>query len=252
MKTNTFAIICFAFLATTSLAQTKQSDRDFAGLKGNVKSVLTERADAKLKAGKIVESNRRKHENFVFQTSGSISTRTNFHWDTGEVFEANTYLMIDGDKAVKTEMGPGAITAVVVEQPPPDAKPLDPRYDYKFKYKYDERGRIIEEAWWHSSDGMWMRYTYEYSPGERRELVYDKNGALNQKYIYRLDAKGNELEMTSYDTGSGEIEGKEKYTYVNFDPQGNWTKRIEYEANAETGMKFRLREAKYRTITNYK
>lgn len=251
MKKYLFSAVFFAILASTALAQTKQSDRDFAGLKGNVKSVLTERTDAKLKAGKIVESNRRKHENVIFQTSGSTSTRTNFHWDTGEVFEVNTYLMIDGDKAVKTEMGPGAITAVMVEQQPPNAKPLDPRYDYKIKYKYDERGRIVEEAWWHSNGDLWMRYTYEYSPSERRELVYDENGELNQKYSYKLDTKGNEVEMISYDTETGEIEGKEKYTYVRFDPQGNWTKRIEYEANAENGMKFKLREAKYRTITYY-
>lgn len=251
MKTYFFAIICLALLTAAALAQSKQSDRDFAGLKGNVKSVLVERTDAKLKAGTIVESNRRKHESSIFHTDGSSLTRTHFHWDTGEIFETNTYLRIDGDKVVKSEMGPGAITATITAAPPPDAKPFDPRYDFKFKYKYDDLGRIVEEAWWHSNGELWMRYTYEYAPGERRELVYDEDGELNQKYVYKLDPKGNEVEMTSYDAESGQIDGKEKYTYVNFDRQGNWTKRMEYEANAETGMKFRLREAKYRTITNY-
>ena len=245
------AIICILVLGTTSFAQTRQSDRDFAGLKGNVKSVLIERTDAELKAGKIVESNRRKHESSIFQADGSLLTRTHFHWETGEVFETNTYLRVDGDKVVKNEMGPGAITATITEAPSPGAKPFDSRYDFKFKYKYDESGRIVEEAWWHSNGELWMRYTYQYSPGERLELVYDKDGALNQKYSYKLDAKGNDVEMSSYDTNSGDIEGKEKYTYVKFDPQGNWTKRIEYEADNETGMKFKLREAKYRTITNY-
>ena len=67
MKMYSLIIICIVLLGTTVLPQTKQSDRDFAGLKGNIKSVLSERADAKLKAGKIVESNRRKHENLIFQ-----------------------------------------------------------------------------------------------------------------------------------------------------------------------------------------
>lgn len=251
MKKYLFAAVCFAILASTALAQSKQSDRDFDGLKGKVKSVLIERTDAKLKAGKIVESNRRKHESSIFQTDGSSLTKTHFHWETGEVFETNTYLRIDGDKVVKIEMGPGAITATITEAPPPDAKPFDSRYDFKFKYKYDNLGRIVEEALWQSNGDLWMRYTYQYSPGERLELVYDKDGALNQKYSYKLDAKGNEIEMASFDTESGEIEGKEKYTYVKFDTHGNWTKRIEYEANEETGMKFRLREAKHRTIVNY-
>ena len=250
MKNFFFAAACFSILTSTILAQNKQSDRDFAGLKGNVKSVLTERADATLKAGKIVESNRRKVESSIFQSDGSSLTQTIFHWETGEVFETNTYLRIDDDKAVITKMGPAAITATITEAPSPDARPADPRYDFRFKYKYDDLGRIVEEAWWHSNGELWMRYTYEYSPGERRELVYDKDGALNQKYTYKLDAKGSEIEMTSYDVESGKIDGKEKYTYVKFDPQGNWTKRIEYEANEETGMKFRIREAKYRTITN--
>ncbi len=251
MKKYLFAAVCFAILTSTALAQTKQSDRDFAGLKGNVKSVLIERTDAKLKAGKIVESNRRKHESSVFQTDGSSITQTIFHWETGEVFETNSYLRIDGDNVVKTEMGPAAITATITEATPPDAKPFDSRYDFKFKYKYDDLGRIVEEAWWHSNGELWMRYTYQYSPGERLELVYDKDGALNQKYSYKLDAKGNEIEMTAYDTESGAVEGKEKYTYVKFDTKGNWTKRIEYEASEETGMKFKLREAKYRTIVSY-
>jgi hypothetical protein len=251
MKNYVLAAVCSAILASTALAQTKQSDRDFEGLKGNVKSILIERADAKLKAGKIVESNRRKHESSIFQTDGSSLTKTHFHWETGEVFETNTYLRVDGDKVVKTEMGPGAIIATITEVPPPDAKPFDSRYDFKFKYTYDGLGRIVEEALWHSNGELWMRYTYQYLPGERRELVYDKDGALNQKYSYKLDEKGHEIEMTAYDTKSDAIEGKEKYTYVKFDPQGNWTKRIEYEANEETGMKFRPREAKYRIIMNY-
>ena len=128
MKNFFFAAACFSILTSTILAQNKQSDRDFAGLKGNVKSVLTERADATLKAGKIVESNRRKVEGSIFQSDGSSLTQTIFHWETGEVFETNTYLRIDDDKAVITKMEPAAITATITGAPSPDAKPADPRW----------------------------------------------------------------------------------------------------------------------------
>jgi hypothetical protein len=254
MKMLSTTLLCFVLLLVgTAYAQTKQSDREFEGLKGGVKSVLTERADANMKAGKLVESKRRKHEHMTFEPNGNSSVLKHFQWDTGELFETRTFIQIDGDKATNIEIGPGSITGTLTEQPPDakPAKPWDPRYDYKFKYKYDNSGRIVEETMWQGDGDPWLRYLYEYLPGERRELVFDKDGVLNQKYIYKLDAKGNETEMITYDTITGEIEGKEKYTYPRFDRQGNWTKRIEYEADSDSGFKFKLREVKYRTLTYF-
>jgi hypothetical protein len=254
MKMVPAVLMCFALLVVGAFsAQTKQSDREFAGLKGPVKSVLTERTDAKLKAGRIVESNRRNHEYTTFHPGGTSSSNKHFHWETGEVFETHTYSQIDGDKISKIEMGSGAITGTITEVPSDTepVKPSDPRYDYKFKYKFDNAGRISEEAWWQSDGDLWLRYVYEYAPGERRELVYDKDGTLNQKYIYKLDPKGNEIEMIAYDPDSGRISGKERYEYLRFDRAGNWTKRIEYEAEGDKASKFKSREVKYRTVTYY-
>jgi hypothetical protein len=253
MKMIPAMVACIVFLVVATIsAQTMQSDREFAGLKGNVKSVSTERTDAKRKAGRIVESNRRKHEYTTYRPGGTVSSYTLYHWETGEVFETNTYSQIDGDKVSKIEMGSGAITATftVKSSDTKPAKRWDPGYDYKFKYKFDDRGRIIEEAWWQSDGDLWMRYVYEYAQGERRVLVYHKDGAFNQKYIYKLDSIGNETEMVTYDTDSGRISGKERYEYLSFDPVGNWTKRIEYEAEGDTA-KFKPREVKYRTLIYY-
>lgn len=252
MKPLFTTLICFVLLlAGAASAQTRQSDREFEGLKGKVKSVLTERAKGTMKAGKMVETKRRKVRHVLFHPNGNSSVVKDFQWDTGELFETNTYILIDGDKATKIEMGPGSVTAFIEQVPDgKPAKPWDPRYDYKLKYKYDDRDRIAEEAWWQSNGELWLRYVYVYAEGERRELVYDKDGALNQKYIYKLDTRGNEIEMITYAT-TGKIEGKEKYEYSRFDPQGNWTERVEYEADRNSGFKFKLREVKYRTLIYY-
>jgi hypothetical protein len=241
---------CILLFTAGVCAQSKQTDREFEGFKGGVKTVLTETADAKMKSGKLIETKRRNHKYMTFrQDDGSCSAYKLFHWETGELFETNTYIQVDGDKASVIKMGTGGIISEAPSGGP--IKPSDPRYDYKYKYKYDDRGRITEEAMWHSNGDLWLRYVYQYSNGERRELVYDEKGDLNQKYTYILDGKGNVSEMMAYDTDSDKISGKEKYEYLQFDPQRNWTKRIEYEADNEND-KYKIREVKYRTLTYYR
>lgn len=235
-------------LATGVCAQIKQTDREFEGFKGSVKTVLTETADAKMTSGKLVEKKRRNHKYLAFRKDGNLSVYKLFHWETGELFDTTNYIWVDGGKASVINLGPAAIVGEAFGDR--TVKPSDPRYDYKYKYKYDEQGRITEEAMWHSEGHLWLRYTYEYLNGERRELVYDKKGDLNQKYTYKLDAKGNVSEWVVYATDSNKIRGWEMYNYLEFDSNGNWTKRIEYEADNDN-PRYKVREVKYRTLTYY-
>src|SRR4051794_21595131 len=106
MKTFPFLFIFLVLLASYSLsAQTRQSDREFLGLKGKVKTVLTERADANIRKGKLVESKRRKAEAWTFRQDGSSLTYKLFQWDTGELFESTRYFLIDGDKVSTSTIG---------------------------------------------------------------------------------------------------------------------------------------------------
>jgi len=237
--------------ASVSFAQTKQSDREFEGLKGKVKGVLTETADAKLKSGKVVESNRRKAEYSTFRVDGGADKTTDYTWDSGIVRETTTYLQVDGDKASVSKIGPGSILGIIGSVDAKPSKSRDPRYEVKLKYKYDDQGRISEETWLENDGELWLRYVYEHVNGERRETVFDSKGKLNQKYDYKLDAKGNDVEMISYDPNSGKVEGKEKYEYLSFDSHGNWTKRVEYESENGDDSKFKIREVKYRTLTYF-
>jgi hypothetical protein len=78
-------------------------------------------------------------------------TWKNYDYLNGNLFESVIYSRIDGDKVsvYKEVKNPNKITADAPNGKP--KKPFDPRYDYKFKYKYDRNGNVSEEAWYQSN-----------------------------------------------------------------------------------------------------
>jgi Txe/YoeB family toxin of Txe-Axe toxin-antitoxin module len=97
--------------------------------------------------------------------------------------------------------------------------------------------------------------TYSYLDGERvvkeeikskrklNEQQYSANGSLAYKFIHKLDDRGNEVETvtTRYEDSRDPVQGTTTYKYLEFDSQGNWTRRTE-SRGAESWMI-------YRTIT---
>lgn len=229
-------------------AQSKQSDRQFDGLKGAVKSVLVERADAKINSRNVVESKKRKVEFVEYEATGRRLKWQTYHWQSGTLFDSTSYKWVNGEKlSISEEVESKDRITVLV----PDSlarKPADPSYDFKLKYKYDTAGRVTEESWWKNDGDLWLRYEYLPIEGGRQEFVYDAKGDLNQKYKYLTDSKGNDVEMISYSTETGQVGGKEKYEYSAFDSFGNWTKRVEWEADKEGKFVYKLREVKFRTF----
>jgi Txe/YoeB family toxin of Txe-Axe toxin-antitoxin module len=250
MKLLTITIILlFSF---SVLAQNKKTDRETDGLKGSVKSILTERADLKKKSGKLVESARKPEEAITYDSDGNRLTWKTNDYLTGTLFDSVIYSRVDGDKvAIYAEVeNPNKITAdspITNKQ----VKPADPRYTNKFKYKYDSKGNVSEEAWYQNDGSLWLRYVYNFTGNKREELVYSADGSLNQKYVYTLDDKGNEIEMFAYDTEKNKIDGKETYEYLEYDAKGNWTKRITSEGDEESKFVVKPREAIYRTLTYF-
>jgi len=76
-------------------------------------------------------------------------------------------------------------------------------HESDFQKKYDEKGNQIE--------------------GNR----YDSDGSLNWRYTYKYDEKGNLIEWNRYDS-DGSLYTQWTYKYE-FDEQGNWIKRVEFE-----------------------
>ncbi|MBE7515053.1 MAG: hypothetical protein HS105_00350 [Chloracidobacterium sp.] len=239
-------------LAISGLAQKQKTDRETDGLKGLVKSVFTERADLKRVSRKLVETKRRSASEYTYDKAGNRLTWKSYDYLTGDLFDSVIYSRIDGEKVsiYQDVANPNKITAMPDPEKTPQ-KPFDPRFDYKFTYKYDNDGNVSEKAMIQSNGDLWLRYVYNYKPGQREKLVYSDDGSLNQKYIYKLDDKGNEIEMIAYDVATDKPNGKETYKYLRFDAKGNWTKRIVFAADDTTGPVLKPREALYRKLTYY-
>jgi hypothetical protein len=252
MKLLTITIVFILLVSFNVLAQNKKTDRETDGLKGSVKSVLTEIANLKKISGKLVESDRRHKEAINYDSNGNRLTWKTYDYLSGALFDSVTYTHVDGDKvSIYEEVNnPNKITQITTVPDDKPTKSSDPYLSYKFKYKYDSNGNVSEEAWYQSGS-LWLRYVYNYKGNQKEELVYSADGSLNQKYVYTLDDKGNEIEMLSYDTEKNKLEGKETYKYLEFDAKGNWTKRITSEGDEESKFVVKPREVLYRTLTYF-
>lgn len=252
MKLLTTTIVFILLFCFSVLAQNQKTDRETDGLKGSVKSVLTEIANIKKTSGKLVESNRRHKEAITYDSNGNRLTWKTYDYLSGALFDSVTYTRVNGDKvSIYEEVNnPNKITQIITVPDDKPTKSADPYLSYKFKYKYDSNGNVSEEAWYQSGS-LWLRYVYNFKGNQKKELVYSADGSLNQKYVYTLDDKGNEIEMLTYDTEKNKLEGKETYKYLEFDAKGNWTKRITSEGDEESKFVVKPREVLYRTLTYF-
>jgi len=244
-------IVAFLFLQLNILAQIPKSDRQIAGLQGPVKIVVTERVDKENVEGRRVES-KRKAENLIeYDAEGNRRIERSYDYAYGLLREVAVYKIIDGDKVVvyEDDNAPGKI---ISEAPISKTRQeFDPRYAFKFKYKYDPEGNVLEEAWWKSNGSPWLRYVYVIKGNQKEVKVFSTNGSLNQKHIYTLDSKGNEMQILYYDTKDDKISSKETFKYLEFDAMGNWTKRLTSEGDEETKFAQQPREIKYRKLSYF-
>lgn len=145
-------------LAVSGFGQMQLSERETDGLKSNVKTVSTESARLKNEAGKWVEEKRLKNSVVTYDTDGNRIKQDLYDY-RGNLFQLSTSLVVDGDRVVKEETkhydyDPPLVTLGSKSDP----KPRDSRFSYKFKYKYDEKGRRTEQAWYSNDGSLWLRY----------------------------------------------------------------------------------------------
>ena len=128
-------------------------------------------------------------------------------------------------------------------------KKMDPRYNQRYEFKYDEKKRLIEQTDFLSNGEISWRRVIKYEGNQKEELFYPDNGSLTQRTVYTFDDKGNVIERTVL-TPEGTVRSKVSYTYE-FDSNGNWTK----QTRSWTVVDERLRQLEpstvLRTITYY-
>jgi hypothetical protein len=252
-----FLLLLFSCLPV--FGQKQKSDRQIDGFKGTVKRAITERSDIKLVKGKDVESKRLLEHDLEYNAAGNRSREKAYDYMSGLLREIMVYKLVDGDKAVVYEDGdtPGKIVGDLPVTTI-DGSPIkvtegtfDPRYTYKFKYKFDPDGNVLEEAWWQSEETLWLRYVYTLKGNQKEELVFAADGSMNQKCLHIFDARGNEIEEHIYDTKNNSLLEKLTYEYLAFDSAGNWVKRRTTAGNKQTNFVQKPREVMYRKITYY-
>jgi hypothetical protein len=255
MKTYLAVLIVIMFFAATTSAQKRMSDRDADGLKGKVQKIVTGSAKLSKEAGGWIEAKPQMKSVIVYDAEGNRVKSENYDY-MGNLFQINEYSFVDGDKVVKTETirheyDPPAIMTVPAPKKE-NAKPADPGYTYKFKYKYDAKGNRTEEAWYHNDGSLWLRYVsvYDARGNEVEWFRYTREGKMNGRSVSSYDAGGNEIEKTWF-RPDGSLSEKWNYTYE-FDSQGNWIKRKSMKWTAKDGKSnFEPYDVTSRTITYF-
>ena len=248
MKRAVLAVVLVALFAPPVTAQVKQTDREFDGLRGPVKTVTDEEAELKEVAGESVEQARVPRRSVTYDAAGNWVESKEYD-DKGNLFQTLIFSFVGNERVARAELA-GTADSIVVELPAPRGRRrADPLYTYKFKYKYGPGGRRVEAAWYHSDGSLYMKQVYQLAGSRRVFSVYEANGALNQRETATLDEKGNETVKLIRDTFADKV----AYRYVEFDSHGNWTKRVVTRGfkslKASDFAKIKPWSIEYRTIT---
>ena len=145
---------------------------------------------------------------------------------------------------------------------------------YKVLYKYDNKGRVIEQetqefnkepnvSYSHAPVPGKIIYTYDDEKKTKEVATYKEDGALKETVIYTHDGKGNEIGRDVYNADGTpkdtEIHFYDKNTLLRtlrgkalvefeYDSHGNWTRKI-HLIKHKNSNKPDPYGAEYRTIT---
>jgi hypothetical protein len=221
---------------TTSAAKEKKSDIAVQGLKGKVevmseKSYFPEKAK-KTPSSKIVfkydkDGNRTELSNY--KPDGSLNATIKSAYDAnGNLTGEQTILgngVVDVTSVIKTDAKGNKI-----EQE--DTRPgVNALFNYKYYYKYDEKGQLVERLGYRGNGVFLMKYTFKYDDkGNKTEWIHGgSDSSILGRVVYKYNEKNNLIEETEYG-----IDNKLKATYTysyEFDKKGNWTRQKKMQNN---------------------
>jgi hypothetical protein len=239
-----------AALPQTPRAEKEKSDAYDEDLKGKVKTVIEISED---RSGTWGTQGRKMSSVEEYDQNGFKTKRVGYD-STGKPFQITVYGYLDGARVSNSKMIDYDDDPPLMALGTPSAleKPRDSRYEYKYAYKY-VGGRLNERQLIRNNGSKGMRYVTNYQGNQKEELVYDNDGKLNMKFLYKLDDNGNEIERTFADVlGVGRGDQHYVIKYEAFDERGNWTKSLTSKLVEEAGKKvYKDWYVTYRTITYY-
>jgi hypothetical protein len=240
------ALLLFSFIAN---AQQHKSDREDAGLKGKVKSVVVEREDLPNSSNHQYGGKRQSSYTETYDVQGNLTERLAYDY-RGNIRDKIVYLFVDGERASKTESIHQPYDPPLPMAPPSqETKKRDPRYGTKYKDIYDAKGNRIERQLINNDGSKSTRlvYTFDTIGNKIKMEFYPSSGELEFITTYAYNTNGYQIAETST-RADGSIKYKFTYEYLEFDSKGNWTKRKTSKLNAE---KLEPDSITYRTITYY-
>ena len=250
MRKVGISLVGTLLLVQSAMAQAVKSDREYNGLKGKVHSVIAQSARLSNKDGQWVEGQPQLSYNESYDEQGNLTERISFDY-RGNMSEQLTYSVIGGDKTAKIKYFHHDYDPPPEMAPPPaaDAKPRDPRYDQRYKYRY--AGNKVEMTLYYSDGSAGTRTvkTFDEKGNEVKWELYTRDGKLNFSSESKYDEKGDEVETTYYHA-DGRVSSSYRYTDDEVGRDGNWIKRKAWQSK-DGKAEFVPYQVERRTISYY-
>jgi len=258
-------ILSFAYGAG---AQTNVSDTKLMGLKGKVKSLVSIWKSVSGYAESVLEDKTKHQTTYFFNREGNITER---------IYEGGSnsklvYSKIDGHRTSKrieleTLKNPGQRFTVLGGTEPEPIEPNekltkpDKRFDFKYVYEIDNRGRIIERQYQNNGE-LFRKRMLEYNQAGDLIKEIEEDSIAIMTYSFNYDDKGNVVEVhKTRDIKGAGADSTERiiYTELTFDSVGNWTgRRITTYSKSDPVPQYKIPATTYtfvntesRTLTYY-
>lgn len=245
-------------LSLTAFAQKKQTDLEFEGLKGKVKSVQDSSTYFGTK-GEPVKSPKREYSDIVFYNlNGNISEKINPRIGTKGVYQivdgflSVKEVVIDQEKAANIFRTRAIGNAEDMEKPVKTLKP-DERFITRFDDEYDDIGRRKLRRIFFSDGTMNSITRYSYNSAGLLEKEAHNSYGNTWSYNYSYDTEGllkERIMKRSKPGGEVDMSDRTEYKDYKFDAKGNWIERkYIYNRQDDDGSATTSEGIDYRDIT---
>jgi TonB family protein len=225
-------ILMILFYLQPVFAQWQKTDWERNGLKGKVRIINAQRTHLSNRDGQTVGKTQLLYTE-QYDEQGTLTNTKSFDY-RGNLSAETTYQIIDGEQTAKSKYFPHDYDPPAPVAPPSDpSKAGDPRYDMKYRMKY-EKNRIERTLFYNNGNqGNRIVITFDDKGNKIKDELYTRDGRINYARISTYDEKGNEIEAKIYGS-DGSLLSRYKYTDYEVDWRGNWIKRKTWTSKSET------------------
>jgi hypothetical protein len=230
-------------LSNFGISQASVPDTKLMWLKGHVRSLVSTSKSISGYAEWVLKDKTKYQTTYLFNREGYL---TEMIYEGGSN-ERYLYSKIDGYKTFKTielktpDNNGRRLTVVDADE----EKPIEPnerltepdkRFDFKYVYETDNRGRIVSERQYQNNGKLFRKCTYQYTEAGVLMKETEEDTIAIMTYSFTYDEKGKVVEVNkTRDIRGPGSDSRERiiYTELKFDSAGNWTER-KTTSNVET------------------